>query len=225
LAALVGVDNSPLKEVLDLAVDPDLFVEGRPLLWLGTDVFLPARARRLGKKLPPAEKFVALLAAMEKRGLRHFHYWISSDGESTWEEFIEELALIRRYSRDFPNFGLLAHAPFIVPYPASPMFGRLPAGDPKLKLKLELHAPDPRFGYRVVERLETHWPQLNNLLKNEKAGGEKGFFDFLKTRDFKAAAQLAYHFLKQEQLQSVSSESGDLTWSLVKLEELIQKNI
>ncbi len=67
--------------------------------------------------MPSLENFTALLGEIEKRGLRHFHYWISSDGDSTWEEFVEELALIFGFFRDFPGFGLLAHAPFIVPYP------------------------------------------------------------------------------------------------------------
>ncbi len=172
--------------------------DDRPLLWLGTDAFLPERARRLGKKLPPTGKFHDLLLELEKRGLRHFHYWISSDGDSTWEEFVAELALIFGYFRDFANFGLLAHAPFIVPYPSSRLFGTLAPDDPRLKIKLALDAPDSRFAYRVIDRLETNWPQLNCLLRNEKAGGEKGFFDLLKEKDLMAAAQLAYHFLKQE---------------------------
>jgi hypothetical protein len=219
-ASLVKGDNLPNEKVLDLAADPELFVDGRPLLWLGTDAFLAARARRLGKRLPPPAEFSRLLEAIEKRGLRHFHYWISSDGDSSWEEFVEELALIFGFFRGFPGFGLLAHAPFVVPYPASRMFDRLPARDPRLKIRLALDAPDPRFGYKVVERLETKWPQLNSLLKNEKAGGEKGFFDSLKTKDLVAAAQIAFHFLKQEQLQR-SRLDPSLTQARGKLEKVI----
>jgi hypothetical protein len=213
-------DGSPDLEVLDLVSDPQLFVESRPLLWLGTDTFLPERARRLGKKVPSGKNFTVLLAEMEKRALRHFHYWISSDGDSNWEEFVDELALIFGFFRDFPGFGLLAHAPFIVPYPASRLFGALPANDPRLKIKLALEAPDPRFSFNVVERLETSWPQLNQLLKNEKAGGEKGFFDFLKEKDFITAAQLAYHFSKQEQLQGEKNDIG-----LSRAQESLEKVI
>jgi hypothetical protein len=225
IASLVSSDSSPKPDVLDLVADPGLFVENSPLLWLGTDVFLPERARRLGKKLFSKDKFARLLAEMEKRGLRHYHYWISSDGDSTWEEFIDELALIFSFCRDFPGFGLLAHAPFIVPYQSSRLFQRLPAGAPNLKIKLDLSAPDPRFSYQVAERLETRWPNLNRLLKNEKTGGERGFLDFLKDKNFAAAAQLAYHYLKQEQLQMSANESGDLARGLAKLEELIQSII
>ncbi len=206
IASLVNSDGSPRAEILDLVSDPELYVEDHPLLWLGTDAFLPARAQRLGKKLPPPENFRDLLNELEKRGLRHFHYWISSDGDSTWDEFIAELALIFGFFRDFPNFGLLAHAPFIVPYPASSLFGRLPVNDPRLKIKLALDAADERFRYRVIDRLETRWPQLNALLKNEKAGGEKGFFDLLKEKNLMAAAQIAYHFLKQEMLQGAKND-------------------
>jgi hypothetical protein len=167
-----------------------------------------------------------LLVELERRGLRHFHYWISSDGDSTWEEFVEELALIFGFFRDYPRFGLLAHAPFTVPYPASRMFSRIPVSDPRLKLKLELNAPDTRFGCKVVERMETSWPKLNDLLKNEKAGGEKGFFDLLKEKDLMAAAQLAYHFLKQEQLQGAAVNEIDKETMLrakEKIENMLEK--
>jgi hypothetical protein len=219
-ASLVKSDNSPREEALELAADPGLFVDGRPLLWLGSDVFLPERARRLGKRLPSPADLARLLEEFEKRGLRHFHYWISSDNDSTWEEFVEELSLIFGFFRDFPGFGLLAHAPFIVPYPASRLFQGLSANDPRLKLKLSLDAPDTRFSYKVVDRLETKYLQLNNLLKNEKTGGTAGFFDFLKEKDFIAAAQLAYHFLKQEQLQSPANNQ-----SLIRARERLEKDI
>jgi hypothetical protein len=221
-ASLVNGKGDPDLKVLDLVTDPKLYIDKSPLLWLGTDTFLPARAKRLGKKLPSREKFTKLLGEMEKRGLRHFHYWISSDGYSTWEEFVEEFSLIVRYFSEFPNFGLLAHAPFVVPYPASRMFRHLAASDSRLKLKLDLSAPDPRFSYKVVDRLETKWPQLNNLLRDEKAGGDKGFFDFLKEKNLIASAQLAYHFLKQEQFQSTICDPN-VQRARESLEQLITK--
>ncbi len=219
-ASFMESDDRVRSAVLDLVADRDLYVDDRPLLWLGSDVFLSRRTGRLGKKLPSAAAFAALLAEFEKRGLRHFHYWISSDGDSTWEEFVDELALILGFYRDFPGFGLLAHAPFIVPYPSSRMFQRLEAGDPRLKVKLALEAADPRFSYSIVDHIETRWPQLNNLLRNEKAGGEKGFFDLLKEKEFIAAAQLTYHFLKQEELQSLDPDSG-----LIKARERLERTI
>lgn len=219
-ASLLNDAGAPARAILNLVADPDLYVEGKPLLWLGTDAFVPARARRLGKKLPPPDKFRELMAEMERLGIRHYHYWISSDGDSNWMEFVEELRLIFSFFKGFPGFGLLAHAPFIVPYPSSALFARLPAGDPRLKIRLTLDAPDDRFRYRVVERLETGWPQLNCLLKNDRAGGEKGFFDFLKEKELTAAAQLAYHFLKQEMLQG-SAMDPVLTSAREKLEDVI----
>jgi len=232
---IIGIQTSPVSlvlnservnfEVLDLVADPELYIDGRPLLWLGTDVFLLQRARRLGKRLPSPAAFASLLAELEKRGLRHFHYWISSDGDSTWQEFIEELALIINYDRNFPNFGLLAHAPFIVPYPASRSFQFLPANAPNLRIKKELRAPDPPFNYVLPERLETSFPNLNRLLNNEKAGGETGFFDLLKEKEFIAAAQLTYHFLKQEQLQAVDINRDVLMRASEKLAELIESII
>jgi hypothetical protein len=167
-AALIQSNDQVRDAVLDLAADPELYVDNRPLLWMGSDVFLPQRARRLGKLLPSPEGFIKLLGELEKRRIRHYHYWISSDGDSSWQELVEELALIINYYRDFPNFGLLAHAPFIVPYPASRLFKRLPAETLNLKIKETLDAPDPAFRYVIADRLETNFPNLNRLLNNEE---------------------------------------------------------
>lgn len=207
-AALVGSDGAPNHRMLDLVADQSLYVNGDPLLWLGTDAFLPTRARRLGKKLPPPDRFRELLDELERRRIRHFHYWISSDGETTWTEFVEELGLIFSFFRELPGFGLLAHAPFVVPYPSSALFKRIGPNDPRLRIKLDLGAPDARFAYRIIERLETSWPQLNALLRNDKAGGEQGFFDFLKEKNLLSVAQIAYHFLKQEQFQLPDENPG-----------------
>jgi hypothetical protein len=221
-ASLVKSGESVNGAVLDLAADTELFVDNRPLLWLGSDTFLPERGRRLGKRLPSPEAFVNLLGELEKRGIRHFHYWISSDDQSNWNELVDEFALICKFYRDFPNFALLAHAPFIVPYPASRLFQFLSANAPNLRIKEVLRAPDPLFNYVLPEYLETAWPNLNRLLNNEKAGGDGGFFDFLKAKDFKASAQLAYHFLKQEELQSTVNDQN-LGRARIKLEEVIGK--
>ncbi|MCX6556924.1 MAG: hypothetical protein NTW95_05765 [Candidatus Aminicenantes bacterium] len=204
--ALVHNDGRANEEILALVADPELYLDSRPLLWLGSDVFLPQRGQRLGKRLPSLPAFADLLARLEKYGLRHYHYWISSDNDSTWEEFVTELALIIAYHRDFPNFSLLAHAPFIVPYPASRLCQSLPANTPKLMIREVFRAADPEFSFVLPERLETGFVNLNRLLRNEKADGEAGFFDLLKTKDLIAAAQLAYHFLKQEALQRPAVE-------------------
>jgi hypothetical protein len=219
--SLIKSVESINSSVLDLAADPELFVDNRPLLWLGSDTFLFKRGCRLGKRMPAPEVFVNLLGELERRGLRHFHYWISSDGDSTWEEFVNELALIFKFHRDFPNFALLPHAPFIVPYPASRLFERLSDNALNLKIREKFIAADKLFNYSLPERLETAFPNLNNLLRNEKAGGTSGFFDFLKTKDFTAAAQLAYHFLKQEQLQDIAIDAS-LDKARLELEKVLQ---
>ncbi len=223
-ASLAGPGGAPDPHVLDMVADRELYVGNDPLLWLGTDAFLPRRAARLGKKLLPPDRFRELLDELERRRIRHYHYWISSDGDTTWSEFVEELGLVLSFFRELPRFGLLAHAPFVVPYPSSVMFARMEPGDTRLKTKLDLEALDACFAYRVIERLETSWSQLNALLRNDKAGGEQGFFDFLKEKNLIAAAQLAYHFLKQEGLQSPAKDP-QLATAREKLEAEIGKLI
>jgi len=190
---------------LALCADSALFVEDRPLVWLGSDAFLPERGRRLAKPLPPPALFEELLSALERRAVRHFHYWISSDYASSWPEFVAEVLYILGLRRRFPLFGVLPHAPFLVPYPSTPLHRLLRQGglDAAVRCRAVLRAGG-EFDYPLVERVETPWEQLNRLLRNERVHGAPGFFDHLRAGDDFQALLVVYHFLKQERLAAVS---------------------
>ncbi len=230
-----GVQTSPISFVdpargwssrmLELVSDPGLYVGDQPLLWLGSDVFHPARARRLVKGAIAPDRLEALVAEFERRRVRNYHYWISSDAESNWDEFVRELAWLERVSRRYPHFGLLAHAPFLIPYASAPIFRALDRGGrtAQIRLRARLAGPGPAFGYPLVEKATTPSAGLNQLLGNESPDRGAGFFDFLRARDYHAAAKLAYHFLRQDQLQGGAETERGLEASREALESILSQ--
>ncbi|MCP4217698.1 MAG: hypothetical protein GY765_23850 [bacterium] len=204
-------DNAVIDTgALDMLADTSLYMDGNPLVWCGTDAFLEERGKKLGKRIPSETLIMKLMEEFEKRGIRNYHYWISSDYDSHWEEFAREFQLICRLFAAFTTFGLLAHAPFLVPYRTTPLYRLLArreskGGTGRIKCKKmdgQLTPADRRFQLPLVERVETGYPHLNRLLDNEKLHGQAGFFDLLKAKDFVNASITLYNFLKLERLSN-----------------------
>ena len=220
--------GKPAGGILELVSAGDLYVGREPLVWLGSDVFLKARGRRLGKAVPADDSLRTLLFEFERRSIRNFHYWISSDHGSNWQEFIAEILLLVALHNEFPRFGLLAHAPFLIPYRATPVFKAIsaPPFRNQMRLRRELIGGDPWFAYPLVERVETAFESLNRLLLNRKPeGSRQGFFDFLKIRDFPGALRTALFFLKQERFQSAADADRTFLSDLCALEEKLEAEI
>lgn len=212
---LWGIQTSPrslfdgqervLKAAFDRINDRDLFVNRRPLVWLGTDTFLKERARRLGKWVPGLDALRELLARWEEAGVSHYHYWIASDWQSTWEEFFAEFLLVYRLHKEFDHFSLLPHSPFLVPYSSTPLF-RLLSGSiqwrEQVRYKKIATAEADEFVLPLLERVQTPFPYLNRLLLNDRlpGGHDQGFFDALRPGDYRQAFIILYSFLKQERL-------------------------
>ncbi|HLP47991.1 MAG TPA: hypothetical protein VK469_18755 [Candidatus Kapabacteria bacterium] len=189
--------------VLDTIADESLYVDNNRVVWVGTDAFLKERGKKLGKWIPSETQMSALLGAFEERGIRNFHYWISSDYDTGWEEFTREFLFIYRLYATYKTFGLIAHSPFLVPYPSTPLYRqllRLPGLQSRIKYKQILKGGKQIFEFPLVERVETGYPFLNRLLNNEKWGNRLGFFDYLKQKDYLNASITLYDFLKQERL-------------------------
>lgn len=211
-ASFLGTENGLNPDTLELASRPELFFSGRPLLWLGTDVFLPERAGRLGKPLLPERVFHRLLAAFEEKEIQHCHYWISSDGQSDWLEFCREFISIIRLAEKYSRFRLLAHAPFIVPYPETALFRLLQSGQAEGKVvfrkRPENHTENRQL--LLVSRLETNWPELNHLLQNRSLEPRPGFLDLLAENDFPTATLAAYDFLRRERMGIQKNDSRQI---------------
>ncbi len=217
-----------VEQSMDLIDDAALFVEERPLLWLGTDVFLQQWAKRLGKGYFQAEALESLVSEFEKRGILNYHYWISSDHLSDWQEFVREFTFIYYLLQHFEHFALLPHAPFVIPYFTTPLFRLLQTSEKFKKqiiYKNTLSAPLPYLQLPLVARVETCWPNLNRLLANESLAAGHGFFNSIKERDYLSAFQSIYGFLRQDRLLVESEDRGVESEKLKILEAELEDTI
>lgn len=196
------------REVVELVSDRELYMDDNPLIWLGTDAFLKERGRKLAKLIPDEHGLTELIEAFEEHRIRNYHYWISSDHYSDWPELVREFTLIYRLLKNYTYFGLIAHSPFLVPYSTTPLYRLLSKSEElksRIKYKQILEAGNKEFNFPLVERVETAYPHLNRLLNNAEPAGGKGFFHYLKQKDYTAALMTMYGFLKQERMDAESS--------------------
>jgi hypothetical protein len=211
--------------VLDVIDDKSLYVENNPLVWLGTDTFLRQRGKRLGKKIPAQAQLLRLIEEFEKRGIRNYHYWISSDHLSDWDEFTREFIFIYQLYTRFNYFGLIAHSPFLVPYFTTPAYRRLIHSEElknRVKYRRILKSDKDLFTFPLVERVETGYRHLNRVLNNEKLNDRPGFFDYLRQKDYVNAFITLYNFLKQERMEAVPREQAE---GLIRIERNVEELI
>jgi hypothetical protein len=225
--SLFDIRGEIQSNALDMIDDKSLYVENNPLVWLGTDTFLKQRGKRLGKKTRGKAQLLRLIEEFEKREIRNYHYWISSDHLSDWDEFTREFEFIYQLHTRFNYFGLIAHSPFLVPYFATPVYRHLIHSEElknRIRYRRILKSNKELFTFPLVERVETGYRHLNRLLNNEKLNHRSGFFDYLRQKDYVNAFITLYNFLKQERMEVVSREQAEGLIQIEKnLEELISK--
>ncbi len=214
-----GIDH----ELIDIINNRELFVMEKPLLWLGTDGFSEHRKKILSKFIPEEKELIKLIEEFEKRDILNYHYWISSDYTTNWESFVNELFLIINLKKRYSNFHLLAHSPFIIPYPSTPIYKILEKISAKSRIKIKKkYENNDKIKLILVERLETEYENLNKLLLNTKDEKNRGFFDYLKEYDFLEALKLCYNYLKKDILLYNDNELRNAEKSLYnKISEMI----
>lgn len=208
----------------------NLYVGKIPLLWIGTDSFISKRGKKLAKFVPKIEYLIKLLNLFEERKIKNIHYWISSDPDSTWEEFIDEFILIDNLRERFEYFNILAHAPFLIPYSTTPLYSKLLKTDKYIKqivYKDKLICKSSNLNLYFPERVITNYEYLNKLLLNEKTVGNSGFFDYFKDKKRFNSFLTVYNFLKKERIEKENNNDYKISESLKRkefeLEEILGK--
>lgn len=203
IASLFPDQKTLRADIMALLAQKDIYVGDRPLIWVGTDVFLKERGKRMGKWTPPERLLREMAEMAEELGVRHYHYWISSDHGSSWSELAQEYILLADLLSRHSHMGLLPHAPFTVPYPGTPLHTMLTAS-PKTSALIEyrriLDSPVPELRLPLVKRVKTSYPALNRFLDSPHSDHGWGFFGLLKQNEWLKAAIALYESLKQERL-------------------------
>jgi len=213
------------REILNQVSNRNLFVNNNPVIWLGTDTFFKKRGKKIGKLIPAPEQLVELISEFEQRDISNFHYWISSDHNSDWEEFVREFQFLYELLSRFKKFGILAHSPFLIPYSTTPLYSKLiknPVHKVQIKYRTILRSKKQTFEFPLVNRLETRFPNLNRLLNNEKPDGKNGFFDFLKNKKHVQALKTIYSFLRQDRISFESLQNHEQSRRLKKTESKLE---
>ncbi len=227
LSSLFGNMKNINQTIIDLIADDSIFA-GKKILWIGTDTFLPARAKRLGKKFPGIKYFRTLLCKLEKEHIYSYHYWISSDYDSTWPEFIEELITIIELSNEFDYFKILPHAPFLIPYSGTPCANFINSNNrlhKRIKFRKKLFSEVKMFEFNLPSRIETGFYALNEILMNESSDGNSGFIDYLNNYNFKNALLTAYEYIKLDRFKYMYHYSKEDMAGIRKAEKLSFKKL
>lgn len=225
-ASFLGRKPDIRRRLMDMISARDLFVNDRPLVWLGTDSFLKERGVRLGKRIPSFSVLENLVQEFEQRDIANYHYWISSDYASDWREFAQEFIFIYRLQEIHKTFSIIAHSPFLVPYSAAPIYqAKNVSPGFSIKMRAILRSRQDKLTFPLAARVETRFTQLNRLLNNEKMDGGRGFFDCLKQKDYREAFIVVYNFLKQERLLFEAIKDSAQAKPLIAVEKEIEQII
>ncbi len=172
----------------------------RPTVWIGTDAFINARARRLAKRAKK-EEIEEAVKRLEDMGVENYHYWILTDCLSSLGEFVEEFSAVGRLIRMFSRFHLLPNSPFLIPYPYTPSYKRalikcrerivyreiVRKGPVKYPLVLyEKPYSEPLFHFLNPERTLIPWLRAGEFLKR------------LRQRDLEGASSLLLSLVREE---------------------------
>ncbi len=215
--------NSNIDESLISLINmKNLYVTKKPLIWLGTDAFLKSRGKKLAKFIPDIISLKKLLKIFEDKKIKNIHYWISSDPNSTWEEFIDEYIIIDNLLQKYKFFEILAHAPFLIPYSSTPLNKLLTnSKSNQIIFSKKLQSNNPEYDILFADKVITKYTNLNKLLSNEKIVDNKGFFDCLKNKDRFNSFLTIYNFIKKERLE-FDADNNKIANNLKKCEERIE---
>ncbi len=214
ISSLLGIRG---RRALEITADERLYAR-KPLLWIGSDTFSSKRARRLRKAGVKEESILQLLANLEKAGITSYHYWILSDAESDWDDFIEEFLFVWKLKRTFPHFHILPNSPFLIPFPYTPSYSRATSLFPeRLVVKRWLESSPP---YPLVEHEKPASEYLYWLLHPQRClipGVAPGsFLSRLWEENFSEAAKVLLSALSAE----ISSlPAGQRRTSLAKIRD------
>lgn len=117
--------SKDIRERLFAALSGEtFFVESQPLFWIGTDAFTSGRLKRFGK--PGTSQMIETICGdIDRFGFIGYHYWIVTDAETDWPDFIEELFFLNRLCSKYPDsFRILPNSPTLIPYPSTPVYAR-----------------------------------------------------------------------------------------------------
>lgn len=213
------------RDILDFLSMNEFYFQNRPLLWLGTDSFLPERRKRLGRKPLDKKTIEELVQIMEDKKIRNFHYLILSDHKTDWEEFIDEILFICQLQKEYSFFEIIPTSKFLIPYPYTPSFKIIP----KERIEKETLSIDgyPQFDYSIVKFAKPENEHIYKLLNLsdffEFSIKKDTFVQSLSSRNSREVLNTLYSFLKINIFNENNEEKRKILKGLMeKLENMAE---
>jgi len=152
------------------------FVNNQVILWLGTDAFTDKRLKRLGKS-GNQDQIKQVCKDIYSKGFRGFHYWILTDADSNWEEFLTELRFLNEMRIEYgESFNILPNAGTLIPYPSTPIYRQRIQKEQFRQIYLHeiLHLPGhPDLDYPLVMHEKPADDYLYSLVETRAAVSER----------------------------------------------------
>ncbi|MEW6455290.1 MAG: hypothetical protein AB1410_01070 [Acidobacteriota bacterium] len=223
--------HEPDKKLIEILSDKKLYFKENPLLWIGTDVFIESRAKRLNKSIRNQKIIEGLLNHLDRKKILNYHYWILSDMESDWGEFLQEFHFILKMKLRFKEtFFILPNSPFLIPYPGTEAFERIKNNNlfDRIRILWGFETDGfPEFTHKIVAyeipKSEYLHSLLNPSVKPELRNVSSTFLDHLRGENYHSAFQEAIYYLNHEILFLKSTNENKERIDL--LEEIKEKAI
>ncbi|MGQ9617965.1 MAG: B12-binding domain-containing radical SAM protein, partial [Candidatus Aminicenantia bacterium] len=204
------------KNILNFLSIKEFYFKNTPLLWLGTDSFLPERRKRLGRKFIDKSDIEGLVKMMDEKGIHNAHYIILSDFDTDWTEFINELFFVFELFRKFDLFDIIPTSRFMIPYPHTPSFKIIP--EDRIEKEILSIEGYPEFDYPLVKYAKPKNRYIHALLNPSLFPDipieRKDLVELIQKRNFREALNLIYSFLKldftMEKEKGRKKECGEL---------------
>ncbi len=195
------------ENLLKRLSEPSLYHTRQPLLWIGTDAFVSSRIKRIGKS-GSFEDIVSICHALQEHGILGCHYWIVTDAESDWSDFIQELIHMSYLAESYPDtFRVLPNAATLIPYPSTPIYAKRLDQQrfDRIITKRIVSIPGfPEFDYPLIRHERPCSPYLYAFVEPRAEVPERLLFprwDFImliRENQFETALGAAIHTLNQE---------------------------
>ncbi len=207
---------------LDFISNPEFYIYKKPLLWLGTDSFLPERRKRLGRKPLNKKSIEEIVEMFEKKEIWNFHYLILSDHKTDWIEFIEEIIFICNLQKCYKYFEIIPTSRFLIPYPYTPSFKIIPMD--RIEKEILSAKGYPQFDYPIVKFVKPQNQSIYYLLNSSLPFGsltfERDFINSLASKNFREVINTLYSILK---LEIEEEKDGEKKKTLIRLLNDLEK--
>ncbi len=226
--------NAPAvrEKILSLISRKEFFQGNAPIIWIGTDAFSSSRLKRL-KKFGTQEQIRDICRDLDAHKILGCHYWIMTDGDSTWRELIDELIILTELKIRYPNtFRVLPNAATLVPYPSTEIYRQRISNHQfdRIIMKTLLTNPEfPGYDYPLISHERPQSSYLYAMIEPGADVPERLLFDpwkfieWIRAGEFHKCFSAAVQGFRREIADNPELPDSDRETALQDIQERIHR--